>query len=181
MANFDWKKTVIAIAPALGTALGSPLAGMAIATIGNALLGNPEATESEIAVALQKGGPEALAKIKSANNEFALKMKELDIKINELDQKDRDSARKREVDAQDSWTPRILAFVVTFGFFGLLYIMSGGSIFGEIPIESETFKATKDIVNIMLGTLGTAWINVISYYFGSAVGQNRPQLQINKN
>lgn len=70
---------------------------------------------------------------------------------------DVDSARKREMAVQDI-TPRVLALVVTVGFFGLL----GFLVFHEAPAGS------RDILNIMIGALGAGFGSVLGYYFGSS-------------
>ena len=53
-----------------------------------------------------------------------------------------------------------LALLTTLGFFALLALM----IFHPIP------EMSKETLGIMTGTLGTAWVNIISYYFGSSSG-----------
>jgi hypothetical protein len=54
-------------------------------------------------------------------------------------------------------TQQVLALAVTLGFFGLLFLLC--------------FKAAPDanlaMLNIVLGSLGTAWVCVMAYYFGS--------------
>jgi hypothetical protein len=54
-------------------------------------------------------------------------------------------------------TPAVLAAAVTIGLFSIIYLL----IFVAIPADSI------NIVNIMLGSLSTAWMTVIGYYFGS--------------
>ena len=72
---------------------------------------------------------------------------------------DRDSARQREIAVKD-FTPSALALFLTSGFFGLL---------GWMMYESPP-PASRDILNIMIGSLGTGFITMLSYYFGSSAG-----------
>ena len=156
----DWKSVIGAVAPALATALGGPLAGMAAAAVSDALLGKPDGSEAEFVVALKAGGPEALARLKEADNAFAVKMRELDIELDKLHAGDRANAREREAKTGDSWTPRLLAGLVTLGFFGVLaWLLAYGK-----P------DAGGDALLVMLGALGGAWASIISYYFGSSAG-----------
>lgn len=59
---------------------------------------------------------------------------------------------------QKDWTPRVLALGITLGFFLMLGILG----FKEIPTGS------KDMFNVMVGSLGTAWSGAVGYYFGSS-------------
>lgn len=77
----------------------------------------------------------------------------------ELDNADRASARARETAVKDK-TPTILAYGITVGFFGVLFFMMNY----EIP------QTEKEVLFVMLGSLGTAWTGVIAYYFGSSAG-----------
>lgn len=158
--SFDWKKTLATVAPGLATALGGPLAGVATKALSDALLGKPDGTADELAQAMTAGGTDALLKLKEAENQFQVRMKELAIDLDRVHQADRASARDREVKAGDSWTPRLLAFVVTLGFFRVLgYLLNWGK-----P------EAGGDALLVMLGSLGTAWTAIISYYYGSSAG-----------
>ena len=156
----DWKKTLATVAPGLATALGGPLAGVAAQAISSALLGKPDGTEDDLADAIRAGGPDALAKLRDAENTFRVRMRELEIDLEKLHQSDRADARGREVKASDSWTPRLLAFFVTAGFFGVLAFLL---VYGK-PDSGG------DALLVMLGALGGAWASVISYYFGSSAG-----------
>mgnify|MGYP000944274789 FL=1 len=75
---------------------------------------------------------------------------------------DRASARQREATIKDK-TPQILAYLVTLGFFGLLAFMC----------MSQPPKGSETLLNIMVGSLGSAWIAIVSYYFGSSSGSER--------
>lgn len=158
--SFDWKKTLATVAPGLATALGGPLAGVATKALSDALLGRPDGSEEEVATALTAGGMDALAKIREAEAAFKVRMRELDIDLEKVHQADRANARQRESSTGDSWTPRILAFVVTIGFFGVLgFLLSWGK-----PEQGG------DALLVMLGSLGTAWTAIVSYYYGSSAG-----------
>lgn len=86
-------------------------------------------------------------------------MENLAIERERLVISDRDSARKREVAVKD-YVPALLAVFLTAGFFGLLAWMMY-----EAPPDGS-----RDVLNIMLGSLGTGWMSVIAYYFGSSAG-----------
>lgn len=161
--NFDWKGALGNLAPMLATALGGPLAGGAVAAITEALGLGPGASDAEIAKKLATASPDTLLQLKKAEQDFAARMAELGFKseadLAKIEADDRASARQREVERQD-WTPRILAYLVTGGFFGMLSVMA----FAEIP------PGSKEPLYILLGSLGTAWTAIISYYFGSTAG-----------
>lgn len=90
--------------------------------------------------------------------------------------KDAQDARTRETQiATSAQTPLInkiasplIAAFVTTGFFGLLFYM----------VKHDVPNANKDVLNIMLGSLGTAWITIVSYYFGSSSGSAEKNEQI---
>jgi hypothetical protein len=156
---FDWKSIVRTVAPVLGTALGGPLGGMAARTIAGAVLGNEDASEEEISAALQSASPETLLALKRADQEFAVKMKELDLDEIKLANQDRDSARRREIETKDKM-PALIAFAALVGFFGILSAM----VFLELPSGSEQPLA------VMLGALGALVGQIGNYYFGSSAG-----------
>jgi len=95
--------------------------------------------------------------------QFDSKMAELqtqaELKLAELEAGDRNSARQREVAIKDK-TPAILAYSITAGFFGVLFYM----------LNFEVPQAEREVLFVMLGSLGTAWTGIIAYYFGSSAG-----------
>lgn len=158
----DWKTLLATVSPWIGTAIGGPLGGMAITAAADAL-GLSDKTEASIKAALSGASPEQMLALKQADNEFAAKMQALGFENMEtmakLQNEDRDSARNREIQVKDR-TPKILAYLITAGFFGMLVAM----LFNAIP------DTNRDILNIMLGALGTTWANVTGYYYGSTKG-----------
>lgn len=156
----DWKRLVRTVAPGIATALGGPLVGAAVQSVSAAVLGRPDGTEEEVALAVAGGGAEALAKLKEAEQAFMARMKELDIDVEKVHQADRADARGMAAKTGDIWTPRLLALSITLGFFGVLsWLLTQGK-----P------DAGGDALLVMLGALGGAWASVVAYYFGSSAG-----------
>ena len=162
--SFDWKSVVGSVAPALATALGGPLAGVAVSAISKTLLGKEKATEAEIATALSTGGTEALLKLKELDKQFEVRMRELDIDLEKIAQADRASAREREVKSSDKATPRILAAVVVGGFLGTVYMVLSGYVDG---LKDPTIAG---VVGTLIGYVSAKADQVVSYYFGSSAG-----------
>lgn len=146
------------VAPVLATTLGGPLAGMAVKTLAAALGTNPEKPD-ELVAAIANLTPETAAQLRKGDQDFAVRMKELDIDVEKLAQEDRAGARTMQIQTRDI-TPRILAFGVTAGFFSLLVMMA----FRALP------DANTDILQIMIGFLGGSFSSVVSFYFGSSAG-----------
>lgn len=172
--TFDWKGALGNLAPMLATALGGPLAGGAVAAITEALGLRPDASDAEIAKKLATASPDTLLQLKKAEQDFAARMAEMgfenEVDLEKIAADDRADARHREIERQD-WAPRILAYLVTAGFFGMLSVM----VFAAIP------AASKEPLYILLGSLGTAWTSIISYYFGSTAGGQKKSELLAKN
>jgi hypothetical protein len=147
------------VAPTIATALGGPLAGVAVRTLSNALFGHEDASEDQVSEALSNATPDQLAAIKKIDADFKVQMKALDIDLERIAAGDRDSARQMQKETKD-WTPKALAFFITFGFFGaLVWIV----VFG-IP------QTGTEVILMMLGSLSTSWTGVVQFYFGSSAG-----------
>jgi len=147
------------VAPTIATALGGPLAGMAVKTLSNVLLGHENGTAEDVAGAIQSATPEQLTEIKKIDADFKVRMKELDIDLERISSGDRDSARKMQMQTND-WIPRILALLITVGFFGILVWML---------VKGMPSTGTEALL-MMLGALGTAWTGVVNFYYGSSAG-----------
>jgi len=156
--DFDWKKTLQAVAPILGTALGGPLGGVAGTAIASAL-GVPDATdEAALAAAMQKATPDQLLALKQADNQFRLDMKKLDLRPDELEVDDRKSAREAYSATKDSMVP-LIAFVVIGGFIAMV----GGILFGNVKVESA-------LAGTLIGYMSAKAEQVLAFYFGSSKG-----------
>jgi membrane-bound ClpP family serine protease len=147
------------LAPSIATALGGPLAGVAVKTLSNALFGHENGTEEQISEAMASATPDQLAAIKKIDADFKVQMKSLDIDLERIAAGDRDSARQMQRDTKD-WVPKVLAIVITLGFFGILIWM----LLNGMP------KTGTEALLMMLGALGTAWTGVVNFYYGSSAG-----------
>jgi hypothetical protein len=147
------------IAPTIATAIGGPVAGMAVKALAGALGLSQDSSSDDVQEALMNATPEQLAAVKKIDADFKVQMKELDIDLERIAAGDRDSARNMQMQTND-WIPRAMAIMVTFGFFGILAWLL---IKGVPPSGSETLI-------YMLGALGTAWTGIVQFYFGSSAG-----------
>jgi hypothetical protein len=98
--------------------------------------------------------------LKKADQDFAIKMEELGVDIAKVNAADRADARNMQVQTR-SYVPAILGVLITLGFFGILGYMMGWGLPKNAP---------NDALLIMLGSLGTAWVSVVTFYFGSSMG-----------
>jgi membrane-bound ClpP family serine protease len=147
------------LAPSIATALGGPLAGVAVKTLSSALFGHEDGTEEQISEAMASATPDQLAAIKKIDADFKVQMKSLDIDLERIAAGDRDSARQMQKETKD-WVPKVLAIVITLGFFGILIWM----LLNGMP------KTGTEALLMMLGALGTAWTGVVNFYYGSSAG-----------
>lgn len=177
--DFDWKSIVGTVAPTIATALGGPFAGVATKFLTGKLLDNEDATEEELAQAIQGASPDTLAKLKELDNDFKVRMKELGIEEKKLDLDwhkanldDRDSARQREVETDDH-TNAVLAGVVIIGFFGTVaFVLSGkmGAMDG----------AAIGLAGTIVGYVSAKADQVLGYYFGGMTKGKTTQGMVSK-
>ena len=148
----DWLKT---IAPTIATALGGPLAGLAVDAISKAVGIDPKDVQATIDQG--KLSADQIMLLKQAEVQMAARAQEMGLDFAKLSNDDRKSARDMQV-ATKSWIPSALSIGVTLGFFGILF----GLMYGKIEHAPQ--------IDIMLGSLGTAWTGIIAFYFGSSAG-----------
>lgn len=162
--NFDWRSLVRVAAPTLGTALGGPFGGMATTAIANAILGpdhNPATREADLQTALATATPETFLKLKQAEDDFAVQMKQLDVDVFKIDADDRASARHREETIRDK-TPAYLAWMTVIGFFAILLAL----------LYIDLKPGIHDVVLLMIGRLSGDVGTIYNYYYGSSSGSS---------
>jgi len=169
--SFDWKKTLGKVAPALATAFGGPMAGIAVNMAAQALGLGEGATEDDIANAVATGNPDVFLKLKQADAEFKVKMRELDVRVLEVDAGDRASARALGI-AKGTMVQACLSVMVNVAFMTVLWNLFSG----VIQIDPNM----KDIVIYALGTLNALLIQSYNYWFGSTDGSKAKSAEMAK-
>jgi len=154
------------IAPTIATALGGPLAGMAVSCVAKAIGVKPE----EVQNVIQAGKMDAtqVAALQQAELELKKQAQEMNLDFAKLSTEDRSSARNMQTNVR-SFIPPTLSIIVTVGFFGIL-----------IGLMLQKFQ-TSDALMLMLGSLGTAWTGIIAFYFGSSAGSQAKDELLHKS
>ena len=169
--SFDWKSLVKAVAPTIATALGGPFAGLGVRALSEALLGTPDGTEQDVSAALATATPDQILAVKQADQEFAIRMKEMDIDLDKALIADTSDAR--HVFAENKGVLNLgIVILDTFALvmFGVLWgsfqIMTGG-----ITIKDVAIVATvAGLVGTVVGYVAANAQQVVSYFFGSSRG-----------
>lgn len=158
MSSFDWKSLVSTVAPSIATALGGPMAGMAVKAVASSLGLDGGSTEADVSKALQGASPEMLLKLKEADQAFEVQMAELGVDLEKIAADDRASARGLQKETK-SWVVPMLAGVTVAGFFGVVFWV----LTGKVSLEST-------LLGFVLGQVSSKAEQVYNFYFGSSAG-----------
>jgi len=150
----DWLKS---IAPTIATALGGPLAGMAVEALSKAIGVDP----SEVQNTINSGKMTAdqIASLQTAELALKARAQEMGLDFEKLAVADRTSARQMQISTQ-SYVPPTLSIMIVMAWaivqwFLLTHIIDG---------------SMRELVARVLGTLDGALMLVLSFYFGSSAG-----------
>lgn len=157
--KIEWRSLLATVAPVLATAAGGPLAGVATKAIAAKLLGNPDASQDQVEAAVLGADPAMLLKLRELDQQFQKDLQAAGIELEKIAAEDRASARNREVQVKDHM-PAVIGVGVCLGFFAVLGWML---VNGKPPSGG-------DAMLVLLGSLGTAFTAIISYYYGSSAG-----------
>lgn len=166
---FDWKSALGTVAPWLAGTLAGPAAGLAVKSLCS-LAGLEPTLENAQKVAEQAASGtltgDQFLKLRELEAQHEKEMQAMGYQnladLERIAYQDRDSARNREIKTGDR-TAAILAYGISAGFFVLLGFLAKFS-----PPEGS-----RDVLNIMLGSLGGAFVSIVSYYFGSSASSAR--------
>lgn len=163
----DWKSIVKSVAPLLGTALGGPFGGMAAKWLSGELLGDENASEDALEQAISSANPETFVKLKTLEQSFKVRMKEIGLSEKQLAVDDTKSARK--LFSVNKWPQIILSALFISGYFGLVYALVSGVV--EIPEDQQI------LVTALIGVLTAGVSNIMQFWFGSSSGSKDKDLQ----
>jgi hypothetical protein len=166
---FDWKGLVSNIAPALGTALGGPFAGMATKAIAAAITGDENTTEKDLAEAIQAANPDTLLKLKQADQAFEQRMAELGVDLEKIAQQDRASARAMQENNKSLIVPTLATITVGCFFAVVFWILSG-----KVSLDST-------LLGFVLGQVSAKAEQVYNFFFGSSAGSKEKTQGLLKN
>jgi len=157
-SKFDWRALVGTVAPAIATSLGGPLAGIATNYVAKALgiEGDPATLEGQIESRLANATHSDLLALKTADQEYEVSMRELDVKETGLHLTGMSDARAAH---KDRWEP--------FAIFCILTVVSCSGFVGIIQYSPEMSDATKGMLLPIYGALVYKWLDCVAYYVGT--------------
>jgi len=151
-----WLDKLKEYAPDIAAAVlsgGATLPHLALKAVSDAV-GKNVSTEDDLATIVSDASPEVMLKIKQAGNSFKIRMRELDIELDQAELKDVADARKNH---QHSKMPAIICCSLT-----VLVGLGAYFLFTQtIPVNNE------EITYLLFGTLLAKWGDSIAYWVGT--------------
>lgn len=158
----DWKDTVKQLAPTVASALGGPLAGVAVEALGS-IFGVSQPTQDKIAdvIANSQITPDHIAEIKKLEMQYKNDEQERGFRYAELAFKDRDSARTANVSGGIQGRLFVLSI--------FLLVLTLGT---EVWVLFNGYPSTIPdiIVGRVLGLMDAVAMMVLAYYYGTSSG-----------
>lgn len=158
----SWKDTLIKVAPTVVSAVAGPLGGAAVMALGE-IFGISEPTQDKIKNVIESGGMngEQLSRLKELELRLKAEEAERGFRYADLEFRDRDSARQREVATGDK-VNRNLAYFVVAAFVATVIC----TLMGWAKVESA-------LAGTLIGYLSAKAEQILAYYFGSTQGSQR--------
>lgn len=160
MAN--WKEAIGAAAPAIATALGGPLAGVAVGALANFFGLSSSASEEDIANAVKGMNADQVIALRQIDADFKAKMQQANVDLERIASDDRLSARDMAKINGGSFQ-MTLTIVTAVIFIGSLVAIFLGQLEGLGP-------DTKTIINYAVGQISGWFSSAVIFYFGSTSG-----------
>ena len=157
----SWKSIIRTVAPTIGAALGGPASGMAVKFLAETLLGDADASEKQVADFVTGASHEQLVSLKQLDQEFAIRMRQLDIDVFQLEISDRQNAR--QLFRVNIWPQIVLSALFILGYFMVMGLLVYHS---DLEINDRVFG----ILNTVIGVLTAAIPMILQFWFGSSQG-----------
>jgi hypothetical protein len=152
----DWIKKLKEYAPDIVTAVltgGATLPQLALKAVADAT-GNEVNTQDDLQRAVESATPEMMLKITQANNQFKIRIRELDNDLVATELGDTQDARKSH---KHSNMPAVITIMLTVIVSGLLYTIT----------QTEVIGGNRDLAMMMFGNVFTLWGASITYWVGT--------------
>ena len=145
------------IAPTIATAMGGPLAGMAVEAISKAIGVDP----SEVQNTINSGKMTAdqIASLQTAEIALKARAQEMGLDFEKLAVADRTSARQMQISTQ-SFIPPALSIMIVLAWAAVQFFL----------LTHVIEPTMRELIARVLGTLDGALMLVLSFYFGSSSG-----------
>lgn len=164
--------TLTALAGAIkqvgGTLLGGMIGGPAGAAIAPVIIGaladalgadkTPEAVTKAITDNPDLAGP-VVQRVEANQGDT---LKELELRLGDVKDARAQTIQLVQAGSVLAWGAPVVAVIVVLGFLGALFVF----MFRPIPLDNSQ----STLLNILLGTLGAAFTQVVNYYLGSSAG-----------
>jgi heme/copper-type cytochrome/quinol oxidase subunit 4 len=152
----DWIKKLKKYAPDIVTAVltgGATLPQLALKAVSDAT-GNEVNTQDDLQKAVESATPEMMLKITQANNQFKIRMRELDNEIVLSELGDTQDARNNHKHSN-------MPAVICIGLSIVVTLISVALIFEPIP------EGNSQMINMLIGQIVAAWMTSIAYWVGT--------------
>jgi len=149
----EWLKT---IAPTVATALGGPLAGMAVSAVAKAIGCEPD--EVQGIISSNKLTAEQVASIQLAELELKKQAQSMGLDFAKLTVEDRKSARDMQIATKSMLVPSLASLIVS-AFIGVVIATLGG-----FAVVDSVLAGT------LIGYISAKAEQVVNFYFGSSAG-----------
>ena len=149
----EWLKQ---LAPTIATALGGPLAGMAVSAVAKAIGCEPD--EVPGIISSNKLTAEQVASIQLAELELKKQAQSMGLDFARLTVEDRKSARDMQIATKSMLVPS-LAILIVSAFIGVVIATLGG-----FAVVDSVLAGT------LIGYLSAKAEQVVNFYFGSSAG-----------
>ena len=161
----DWLKS---IAPTIATAMGGPLAGMAVEAISKAIGVDPSQVQETINSG--KMTADQIASLQTAEIALKARAQEMGLDFEKLAVADRSSARQMQM-TTGSFVPPLLSVMIVIAWSTIQWFLL------THVIESSM----RELVARVLGTLDGALMLVLSFYFGSSSGSQSKDAMLHQS